>query len=610
MNATATNMVGPGSRKVLLIDDDPDYLTILRMAIKGIPGLETTSAGNAEKGLEQLDNGGEAYDLVLTDLHLPGRSGIEFIISARERGFRAPILVLTAHGSVAAAVEALKVGAEDYLQKPVEPERLRAIVQKLLDAGVRIKPDQTDPMLRLKEGVFEGILGVSPAMREVFDRIDRVARTDATVLIVGESGTGKELVARAIHNRSERKHGPFVPVHTGAIPRDLIASELFGHEKGSFTGAVTSADGKFDAALRGTLFLDEIGTMELAVQVSLLRVLETFKFTRVGGRKERDADVRIVAATNRDLLEMVKEGTFREDLYYRLNVFTIALPPLRERMDDIALIAQHYLTEFATRYRTPARRLSQGALERLYAHPWPGNVRELRNVMEQTAVFARGEEVQADEVQLVSTHVIAPAARATQAMTSAAAAARPPSDHPPTPVPGAPPLPSMAPPAVPQHALPVSPLLHSSPPARDAAAPTPTPSYGAGQPATEARPREGSASVRPAPIAAAQPAPSPLAPFAAVARSTLGAIAAIHSDDALVLRFPIGTTVEAAEKQLILRTLEVIGGNKQKAARVLGISRRCLYNKLASYGISTSPSHEDEAHDNHEDTVERASAKA
>lgn len=608
MNATCTNTVGPGNRKVLLIDDDPDYLTILRMALKGIAGLESTTAVSAEEGLQKLE--GESFDLVLTDLHLPGRSGVEFIRVARERGFRGPILVLTAHGSVAAAVEALKLGAADYLQKPVEPERLRALVQALLQNAPpvsRIHPIDTG--LRGHEGtyVFEGILGCSPAMREVFDRIDRVARTDATVLIVGESGTGKELVARAIHARSARANGPFVPVHTGAIPRELIASELFGHEKGSFTGAVTSADGKFDAAMRGTLFLDEIGTMELAVQVSLLRVLETFKFTRVGGRKERDADVRIVAATNRDLLEMVKEGTFREDLYYRLNVFTVTLPPLRERMEDIALIAQHYLTEFATRYRTPARRLSPGALERLYAHPWPGNVRELRNVMEQTAVFARGEEVQPDEVQLVSTHVIAPAARS---------ALRAASDRPATtttaPVHSVPSVMQQPPPAVPQHAMPVSPLLQSIPSTTH----EPRGSFPAAT--HESSPQEPVASARtvvtPPPSSSQQAASnsssSPLPLFAAVARSTLGALAANHSDDALVLRFPIGTTVEEAEKQLILRTLEVIGGNKQKAARVLGISRRCLYNKLASYGITTSSTHEDDGNDPHDDGADRAPAKA
>jgi DNA-binding NtrC family response regulator len=580
MNATPTNMIAPGNRKVLLIDDDPDYLTVLRMAIKGTPGIETVTAGSAEEALTQLDT--ESFDLVLTDLQLPGRSGLEFVSVARERGFRAPILVLTAHGSVAAAVDALKLGAQDYLQKPVEPERLRALVTTLVQNAPPVSR-AVDVPHTTGDNVFEGILGVSNAMREVFDRIERVARTDATVLIVGESGTGKELVARAIHHRSQRANGPFVPVHTGAIPRELIASELFGHEKGSFTGAVNAADGKFDAALRGTLFLDEIGTMELAVQVSLLRVLETFKFTRVGGRKERDADVRVVAATNRDLLEMVKEGTFREDLYYRLNVFTVALPPLRERPEDIALIAEHYLREFGTRYRTPARRLSQGALERLYAHAWPGNVRELRNVMEQTAVFTRGEEVQGEEVQLVSTHVIAAALR--QAGGAETTGPNPTASGT---------MPAIPSGSAPQHAMPISPL-HSVPPAREAPGTGATSgSFADSMAASEipvARPMPPPPSYRPPPP---PPVVSPLAPYAQVSRSMLGAVAANHSDETLVLRFPIGTTVEEAEKQLILRTLEVIGGNKQKAARVLGISRRCLYNKLASYGINTSGSGHDE----------------
>ncbi len=523
----ASAAVGPGPRKVLLIDDDTDYLTVLRLALKGTPGIETVAAASAEEALTLLD--AEPFDLVLTDLQLPGRSGLEFVGAARERGLRTPILVLTAHGSVSAAVDALKLGAQDYLQKPVDPERLRALVSKLAQSAPPVSrmvdvPHVTD------DGAFEGILGASPAMREMFDRIERVARTDATVLIVGESGTGKELVARAIHRRSARASGPIVPVHTGAIPRELIASELFGHEKGSFTGAVTTADGKFDAAMRGTLFLDEIGTMELAVQVSLLRVLETFRFTRVGGRKEREADVRVVAATHRNLLEMVREGTFREDLYYRLNVFTVTLPPLRERAGDVGLIAEHYLREFGVRHGTPARRLSPAALERLSEHSWPGNVRELRNVMEQTAVFSQSEEVRGDEVQMSDTPVVLPAGR--RAWSSDATAS----------------------------SLPPAPGSYTAP-------------FGL----------------------AASAGPTASSPLARAARSVLGPGVAGQTDEALVLRLPVGTTLEEAEKRLILRTLEVIGGNKQKAARLLGISRRSLYNKLAGYGITTGPSSDDEA---------------
>ena len=555
-----TTVIEAGVRRVLLIDDDPDYLVVLALAIKRTPGIETVTANSAEDALTLLDT--ESFDLILTDLQLPGRSGLEFVRAARERGFRAPILVLTAHGSVSAAVDALRAGAQDYLQKPVEPERLNAVVALLIQNAPPVSRAAEVPHTS-GEDRFEGILGNSQSIRDVFDRIGRVAQTDATVLIVGESGTGKELVARAIHRRSARANGPIVPVHTGAIPRELIASELFGHEKGSFTGAVNTADGKFDAALRGTLFLDEIGTMELAVQVALLRVLETFRFTRVGGRREREADVRIVAATNRDLLEMVKEGSFREDLYYRLNVFTIALPPLRDRPEDIALIASHYLGEFGKRYRTPARRFSQGAIERLCSYAWPGNVRELRNVMEQTSVFAPREEVQSEEVQLVSTRLtpasarpisIAPWARASQGSSPEAEIRSTPSvrpgetEH----LPSAPSHDSLQPTAIERTFAANDPLSNGA---------TLGPSY---------RPRVST---------------PPADPEVAVARHVLGAAAASYTDERLVLRFPIGTTVDQAEREIILRTLEVMGGNKQRASRVLGISRRCLYNKLASYGI-------------------------
>src|SRR5262249_33390873 len=274
------------------------------------------------------------------------------------------------------AVEALKLGAADYLQKPLDPARLVSLVRELLASDNVREAEGDDDDLVGGSLVFEGMVGGSRRMREVFTRIDRVAATMAPVLIVGESGTGKELVARAIHNRSRRRTGPFVPVHTGAIPRELIGSELFGHEKGSFTGAFAAAEGKFEAAAGGTVFLDEVGTMDAAVQVSLLRVLETYRFTRVGGRKELEADVRIVAATNKDLLDLVDDGIFREDLYYRLNVFTITLPPLRDRGEDILPIADRFLAKYAKRYGTPARRLSEGAIERLLAHDWPGNARD------------------------------------------------------------------------------------------------------------------------------------------------------------------------------------------------------------------------------------------
>ncbi len=395
-------------------------------------------------------------------------------------------------------------------------------------------------------------------MREVFARIERVAPTGAPVLIVGESGTGKELVARGLHNRSRRSQGPFVPIHTGAIPKELVASELFGHEKGAFTGALSSSEGKFEAASGGTIFLDEVGTMDLSTQISLLRVLETYRFTRVGANKERDADVRIIAATNRDLLDLVEANQFREDLYYRLNVFTIAIPPLRERAEDIVPIAERFLRFFAKRYATPARCLSDKALERLLGHQWPGNVRELRNVMEQTAVFAQREVVHADEIQFISTRLpthqrgARPEALVERAPTSpgyAPAPAVPLTDMPPaesdpdsdTP----PPMPEMA--------------------SVSSAQPAPPSSLGVGT-------AEGAASASSPTSSHASSAPPP------------AAVSTADAEHPLVLRIPVGTPLAEAERLLIIKTLEVSDGNKQRAARILGISRRGLYTKLAAYG--------------------------
>ncbi|MGZ3477263.1 MAG: sigma-54-dependent transcriptional regulator, partial [Polyangiales bacterium] len=381
------------ARVVLCVDDDPDYLDIVKKMVAG-PNVESVGASSAEEALEIVEK--QRVDAIVTDLNLPERTGIEFLQTLRGAGNNVPVLVLTGEGSVHAAVEALKQGAADFLQKPIDGQRLRGMVKELLLNGPMMGGGVEQPVaaeagtpldkdLRpvSADGWFEGMLGRSYQMRQVFDAIERVARTEAPVLIVGESGSGKELVARAVHNRSGRRHAAFVPVHTGAIPKELVASELFGHERGAFTGALTAADGKFEAASRGSIFLDEVGTMVHDVQIALLRVLETMRFTRVGGRKEHIADVRVIAATNRDLITLVQENKFREDLYFRLNVFSITLPPLRDRRDDILPLAEHYLARFAQRYGTPARRISQQAGERLVNYPWPGNVRELRNVMER-----------------------------------------------------------------------------------------------------------------------------------------------------------------------------------------------------------------------------------
>jgi DNA-binding NtrC family response regulator len=558
---------------VLLVEDEPDQAAILEAVLRH-EGLDVIVAASAEQALDIHQR--TPADVLVTDLNLPGMTGVDLM--KRLAPLESPegpepkqpppaVVVVTGGGTVNTAVEALKLGAADYLQKPLDPARLVSLIRELLASDNVREADGDDDDAPGGTLVFEGMVGGSRRMREVFARIDRVAGTMAPVLVVGESGTGKELVARAIHTRSRRRNGPFVPVHTGAIPRELIGSELFGHEKGSFTGAFAAAEGKFEAAAGGTVFLDEVGTMDSAVQVSLLRVLETYRFTRVGGRKEIEADVRIVAATNKDLLDLVDENVFREDLYYRLNVFTVTLPPLREREDDIRPIAERFLVKYAKRYGTPARRLSEAAVERLLHHDWPGNVRELRNVVEQTALFATNETVGEADIQLGQGRIerrprrghdappppappppgdgddaaieqTLPGARPVEARAAFAPAG-------PTPVPGAEPAhPSAAPPA-----------LNGAP---------------TSQPPTTLPPAH--------PVARApEPAPPPPPVEAEPAREA-------DRDHPLVLRLPVGTRLADAERKLILLTLEAVRGNKQRAARVLGISRRGLYSKLQAYG--------------------------
>ncbi|MDC0743688.1 sigma-54-dependent transcriptional regulator [Polyangium mundeleinium] len=550
----AHRAAGHHTGRVLLVEDEPDQAAILEAVLRH-EGLDVLVASSGEQALEIQHR--TPADVLVTDLNLPGMTGMDLMRrltpptedEAIKTTTPAPaVVVVTGSGSVSSAVDALKLGAADYLQKPLDPARLVSLVRELLSSDNVREAEGEDDDAAAGPLVFEGMVGGSRGMREVFARIDRVASTMAPVLIVGESGTGKELVARAIHNRSPRKNGPFIPVHTGAIPRELIGSELFGHEKGSFTGAFSSAEGKFEAATGGTVFLDEVGTMDSAVQVSLLRVLETYRFTRVGGRKEIEADVRIVAATNKDLLDLVDENVFREDLYYRLNVFTITLPPLRERVEDILPIAERFLVKFAKRYGTPARRFSEGAIQRLYGHDWPGNVRELRNVVEQTALFAAGEIVAPEEVQIGQGRIERRTGR--RSHHDLQVHANPP--H-----------------AEPEHHVPTAPITTTPPPAiAELEGREPPPSL------TEPPPPSASASFAQAPIRATTPSSHDLE-----ARE-----GGDRSEHPLVLRLPVGTRLADAERKLILLTLEAVRGNKQRAARVLGISRRGLYSKLQAYG--------------------------
>ena len=383
---------GPGAR-VLIVDDDVATATALRDLFTDSPFVAEVAA-SAEEAIERFR--GETFAVVLADLQLPGESGVELVRRLAREAPATAVVVMTGHASVQTAVQALKLGAADYLVKPVNAAQLRQLVDQL----VRDRPSYLpNALLNAEEPgdeVFEQMLARSPPMHEVFDQIRLVAATDATVLIVGETGTGKELVARAIHNRSPRARGPFIPVHTGALPKELIEAELFGHEKGAFTGAVGSSEGKFGAAKGGTIFLDEVSTMPERAQVDLLRVLETFRYTRVGGKTEHVADVRVVCATNRDLLEMVHEGKFREDLYYRVAIFPIRLPALRERRDDIGLLAERFQRAAAERYKKRLRPLPAETETALGEYAWPGNVRELRNVIEQAVLIARGDVLDAE----------------------------------------------------------------------------------------------------------------------------------------------------------------------------------------------------------------------
>jgi DNA-binding NtrC family response regulator len=569
----------PHQGRVLLVEDEPDQAAILEAVLRH-EGLDVVVATSGEQALDIHQR--TPADVLVTDLNLPGMTGVDLMrrLSPPETGDspepKQPppaVIVVTGGGTVNTAVDALKLGAADYLQKPLDPARLVSLIRELLASDNVREADGDFDEASLGTLSFEGMVGGSQRMREVFARIDRVAGTMAPVLVVGESGTGKELVARAIHSRSRRRNGPFVPVHTGAIPRELIGSELFGHEKGSFTGAFAAAEGKFEAAAGGTVFLDEVGTMDSAVQVSLLRVLETYRFTRVGGRKEIEADVRIVAATNKDLLDLVDEAIFREDLYYRLNVFTVTLPPLRERDEDIRPIAERFLVKYARRYGTAARRLSEGAIERLYHHDWPGNVRELRNVIEQTALFAPSEVVSADDIQLgqgrierrprTRTHPDSPVPTATIAPG--------PTESPTGPLPATGPLPTAGEP--PNASEPITTgELPRIPAARAAMSNGGPPSQ---PPATPPRPLPEPAAYD------AGAAPRPPAPSVVDADAGVDRGGAEHP---LVLRLPVGTRLADAERKLILLTLEAVRGNKQRAARVLGISRRGLYSKLQAYG--------------------------
>ena len=386
--------------KILVADDEQNLRRVL-VAMLRREGHDVLQAGSGAEAIERLSE----VDVVITDLRMPGADGMEVLRTASRAFPQVPVIMITAYGSVGQAVEAIKAGAFDYIEKPFEQESIRTIVEKAIKqaAANRMAPratlyQATDPE---STGRF-GLVGHSLEIQNIFAIIEKVADTPSTVLITGESGTGKELVAKALHEHSGRKGGPFIKINCAAIPKTLMESELFGYEKGAFTGATSSKPGRFELADGGTLFLDEIGEIPVEMQVKLLRAIQESEFERVGGLKTIKVDVRLVTATNRDLEQETQRGNFREDLYYRLNVVPLQIPPLRKRAGDIPLLVAHVIKKFNERLKKAISGVSDEALAALEAHSWPGNIRELENVLERTILFSKGPRIERSDLQLAN----------------------------------------------------------------------------------------------------------------------------------------------------------------------------------------------------------------
>ena len=469
--------------KVLIVDDEVSQRTGLAAMVSAW-GMKPETAAEGNEALSKLAN--FPADVIITDLNMPGLDGFGFLERLQESGDMPPTIVLTAFGSIETAVKTVhELGAFWFLEKPIQPATLEVLLRRAAShAGLRAEKSNLERQLRYKGSLGE-MVGTSPKMQEIFSLLQQAGPSKACVLITGESGTGKEMVARTLHLLSPRAQGPFVAINCAALPETLIESELFGHEKGSFTGASERRAGCFEVAQNGTLLLDEIGEMPLATQAKLLRILEDSKVRRLGGKSEFEVDVRVVAATNKVPEEAVRGGHLREDLYYRLNVFQVHLPALRERMDDIRPISEALISDLNRKHECRVSDVSPAVLDAFMRHAWPGNVRELRNVLERAVILAGEGTI---EIKHLPSFL--------QGTTRST-------------VPGA-----------------------------------PVPGDGAGAET---------------PAAAAQ-------------------------DDPSTIRFQIGTTVEEAEKGLILRTLEHTRNNKTRAAEILGISLKTLHNKLKEYG--------------------------
>jgi len=375
---------------ILLVDDEEPIRAALLLLLKNAD-YQISGCGSGKEAVRHLEK--EQFDIVITDLFLPDITGIDILKKAKELSHAIEVILITGHASAETAVRAMKEGAFDYITKPLNIEELRVIISKAIEKQ-QILSENISLKKQLRDKYeFSNIIGSSPAMQKVFSRITKVIKTDSTVLILGDSGTGKELIAKAIHSNGPRRDKPFIAVHCGAIPENLLESELFGHTKGAFTGAIRDKMGKFEAANHGTIFLDEIATLPMHLQIKLLRILQEQEVERIGSNKQIKLDVRIISATNVNLEEEVKKGAFRDDLFYRLNVIPVILPPLRDRVEDILPLVRHFLAKYCKEMDRPLMNIAKEALIALEVYQWPGNVRELENVIERTVALTEGDQI-------------------------------------------------------------------------------------------------------------------------------------------------------------------------------------------------------------------------
>ncbi len=388
----------------IMVVDDEETICLALSAWLTKEGYNVETASSGQEALERMEQ--KQCDLYLVDFKMPGMDGLQLLVEIKRRQSDATVIMITAHGSIQSAVEAMKRGAIDYLCKPFDPEDLSLLMERVAatKAIQQAEPAATDQWDTSQQPSWGGIVGQSEALRIVLNEIEEVAPTNAPVLITGETGTGKDLLALAIHMRSEQNQGPFVAINCGAQSETLLESELFGHERGAFTGAVKARRGRLEMANSGTLFLDEIGEISPKMQVNLLRVLEEKKFSRLGGNQSLDVNFRLVSATHRDLRQLLREEQFREDFFYRINVLTIHIPPLRERIEDVPVLADFFLQKYARETGKPVEGLTTRAVEILMDYNWPGNVRELRNVIERVVVIARGRMIGAEELTFLQAY--------------------------------------------------------------------------------------------------------------------------------------------------------------------------------------------------------------